>query len=71
VFESPLEWKKSACSVQLLNPDLSACTITGKLFYEGRIKTMLVPLPYLGKISREIASFLFLEQKQTGVLQGE
>src|SRR4029078_13355848 len=54
-----------ACSVQLINPDGSP-QITGNYFMKGGLNHLL-PLPYLGKILREIA-FLF-RAKKTSVLQ--
>ena len=56
--------KEIACSVQLLNPDGSP-QITGNYFMKGGLNHLL-PLPYLGKLLREIA-FLF-KAKKTSVL---
>jgi len=57
--------KEIACSVQLLNPDRSP-QITGNYFMKGGLNHLL-PLPYLGKLLREIA--FFFRAKKTNVLQ--
>ena len=53
-----------ACSVQLLNPDNSP-QITGNYFMKGGLNYLL-PLPYLGRLLREIA--LLFKVKKTSVL---
>jgi GT2 family glycosyltransferase len=60
-----LKAEEIACSVQLLNPDNSP-QITGNYFMKGGLNYLL-PLPYLGKLLREIA-FLF-NAKKTSVMQ--